>query len=90
MPWSNLHITPALGLEVAAQVMVNDYDPQGALWHKLWYPQPGAAFFPDRYYTIRLAAAPSRRSSCRPIAIMSVSTALSSAPSAPRTRSAKR
>lgn len=59
MPWENLHITPALGREVSVQVMVNDFDPQGSLWHKLWYPLPGAAFFPDRYYTVRLAETPS-------------------------------
>jgi len=59
LPWANLHITPALGVEVAAQVMVNDYDPLGMLWHKLWYPLAGAAFKTDRYYAVRLAEAPS-------------------------------
>lgn len=59
LPWSNLGITPALGLTVGTQFMINDYDPQGALWHKLWYPQPGAAFFSDRMCAVRLAATPS-------------------------------
>ena len=59
LPWSNLGITPVMGLTVGTQFMINDYDPQGALWHKLWYPIPGAAFFSDRMYTVRLATTPS-------------------------------
>ena len=59
LPWSNLGVTPAPGVTVGAQVMINDIDAQGALWHKLWYPKTGAAFFSDHMYSVRLAEAPS-------------------------------
>ena len=58
LPWSNLGVTPAPGLEVGMQAVVNDFD-QGALWHKAWYPMTGSTYFSERMYTVRLAVSPS-------------------------------
>jgi CubicO group peptidase (beta-lactamase class C family) len=38
-PWANLDLTPKVGMEMAFQVFVNDYDAPGSGFQVIWYPR---------------------------------------------------
>ena len=58
LPWSNLNITPRMGMEVGFQLQVNDLDAQGQGSHLVWYPSLGTSRDPSKMQRLRLAASP--------------------------------
>lgn len=61
LPWSNLGMTPAEGVECGVQVMINDHDADGKDYadtaHSLWYKALGTAQDPGKMHAVRLANA---------------------------------
>ncbi len=60
LPWSNLGITPAVGVEFAMQLYANDDDIQGpqSRFTTLWHPSGDPRRDPLAYQTLRLADKP--------------------------------
>jgi len=59
LPWSNLGLRPALGVEVAFQLSVRDYDSERRNAVYMWYPLGGTSGDTSRTHTLRLATPPS-------------------------------
>ncbi|MFA6239645.1 MAG: serine hydrolase [Candidatus Hydrogenedentales bacterium] len=63
MPWKNLDITPAEGLETAFQIFINDADAPKGRFQAVWYPQTRTHENSNAMHRIRLskrASAPER------------------------------
>ena len=55
LPWKNLGIEPAVGQEVALQMVVNDAMAPGARVQNLWFPQDGAHASSKIMHRLRLS-----------------------------------
>jgi hypothetical protein len=59
MPWDAVGITPAIGVEAAFQLFVNDFSPTDGVTYLVWYPATGTFADSTRAHAIRLAEKPS-------------------------------
>jgi len=63
LPWRNLGIEPAVGVETAFQILINDADTTGPFpgnWFRVaWHPDGHAGFRAKAYRRVRLALKPS-------------------------------
>lgn len=55
LPWSNIGVKPATGVEVGFTVFVNDMDKEGRLGNLAWYPGVGVPMDPMKTYSLRLS-----------------------------------